>query len=596
MAEDKASIILQLKDEISDGLGKIGQGFGELFSSIGTGTIAAGAAIVELTKKILDWTKEAGDAQITNLETVRITEQVGTQAGWTATQIDNLTKEISKKSGAEDDDLKSVANLVLVHENLSGESLPKVMQAITDMAFIMGKGTLDANSLASAEHLLAGAMERPETAARMLRNSITPLSDAAKIAIKDAMDHGDAEKARAIILDDVQKHVKGAAEQVGTYARSNNDLNTAFKVFAETVGAVFIPAWIIIKETLASVVNSVTGVISIFIALSKASSDLTKMNFSHMAQYKTDIANAAYDISQTWKNLTKNIGAELDSQNKTQIDHAKKIHKAKVDDTKKLDADILAIQKKYHADSLAAQRDYESKIVQLETAKGADVSRLKKALEFDIKTQDEAGKVDQLIRDGKFDELRHKAAMDNAEERIRIASMEADNRKNIEKGTNEFLGDMALLMHSKNRTQFEIGKQASAANAAVKTAEGAIEAFTSLASIPIVGTILGAIAAAALIVYGEEQIRNIESQSFPGAAGGAFASGDGVTAKFGEKGNPEAILNEPQLKSIIKKGVDQAGGGGHQTVNLVMDKSTIQTWSVKSSMQQHRLQKEGRLP
>ena len=595
MAENEASIILQLKDEVSEGLGKIGAGFGEVFSAIGGGTIAAGAAVAELTKKIIDWTKEAGDAQITNLETVRVTEQVGTQAGWTATQVAALTKSISEKSGAEDTDLKAVANLVLVHENLSGSTFPKTMQAITDMAFVMGHGTLDANSLSAAENLLAGAMESPERAARMLKNSIAPLSDVAKAAIKDAMAHGDAEKARAIILDDVQKHVKGAAEQLGTYARSNNDLSTAFKGFAETVGAIFLPAWITIKETLATIVNSVSGVITIFVALSKASSDMTKLNFSHMAQYKTDIANAAYDVSNTWKNLTKNIKAELDSQNKTQVDHAKKNHKAKVDDAKKLDADILAIEKKYHDDSSAAKKDYDTKIVQLENAKGADFSRLKRELELDIKTQDEAGKVDQLIRDGKFDELRHKAAMDNAQQRIDIAKTEADQKKRLEQDVHDLVGNLAELQHSKNKNLFEIGKQAAAAQVFIKSAEAIMGFWATCAELgPIAGPILAGIETAAVVAIGAEQISQIESQSFPGAAGGAFAPGDGVTAKFGEKGNPEAILNEPQLRSIIRRAVNQ--GGGSQQISLVMDKSTMQSWSVKSTMQQHRLQKEGRLP
>jgi hypothetical protein len=596
MAEDKVSIIVQLKDEVSDGLNKIGEGFGDLFSSIGGGTIVAGAAIAELTKKIIDWTKEAGDAQITNLETVRVTEQVGTQAGWTATQVAELTKQISQKTGAEDTDLKAVANMVLVHENLSGKTFPQVMQAITDMAFVMGHGTLDTNSLSSAQHLLAAAMESPERAARMLKNSIVPLSDAAKAAIKDAMAHGDAEKARAVILDDVQKHIKGAAEQVGTYARSNNDLSTAFKGFAETVGSIFLPAWITIKETLATIVNSVSGVITIFVALSKASSDMTKLNFSHMAQYKSDIANAAFDVSATWKNLTKNIKAELDAQSKTQVDHAKKNHKAKVDDTKKLDADILAIQKQYQADSAAAKKDFDTKIVQLESAKGADVSRLKHELEVDLKTQDEAAKIDQMIRDEKFNDIRHKAAMDNAQKRIAIAENEAKYKKNLETEVHNVIGELASLQNSKNKDLFEIGKQAAVAQVLIKGAEAIMGFWATSSQLgPIAGPIFAGIETAAVIAIGAEQINQIESQSFPAAAGGAFGKGDGVNASFGEPGNPEAILNEPQLKSIINRAIGQAGGGSGSQINLVMDKQTMQRWSVQNSQTQYRLKKEGRM-
>ena len=325
MDENKASIIVSLKDMVSEGLGKIGEGFGELFSAIGSGTIVAGAAIAALVKSIADWTKEAGDAQTVNLETVRVTEQVGTKAAWTATQVVELSKSIAEKTGAQETDLQSVANMVLVHENLSGKTFPKVMQAIADMAFVIGKGTIDSNSLSEAQHLLAGALERPETAARMLKNSIVPLSDAAKEAIKGAIAQGDAEKARAIILEDVQKHIKGAAENLGTYARSNNDLSTAVKNFAENIGSLFLPAWITIKETLAAVITTAGGVIRVFVNLGKAAIDFTHLNLKNMVQYGLDTKNAISDVSKSWSNLTKNIKAEIIAQNTAHADQAKKI-------------------------------------------------------------------------------------------------------------------------------------------------------------------------------------------------------------------------------------------------------------------------------
>lgn len=88
------------------------------------------------------------------------------------------------------------------------------------------------------------------------------------------------------------------------------------------------------------------------------------------------------------------------------------------------------------------------------------------------------------------------------------------------KGTMGALGDLASLRSSKNKEAFEVGKKAAIAQATVQTFLAATEAFASLASIPIVGPVLGAAAAAAAVAAGFVQIQNISSQQFSQAHGG----------------------------------------------------------------------------
>lgn len=64
---------------------------------------------------------------------------------------------------------------------------------------------------------------------------------------------------------------------------------------------------------------------------------------------------------------------------------------------------------------------------------------------------------------------------------------------------------LVSLTNSKNKTVKAIGKAASLTQIGIKTAEGAISAYSSLAGIPFVGPALGAAAAAAVIAYGAEQ-------------------------------------------------------------------------------------------
>lgn len=87
-----------------------------------------------------------------------------------------------------------------------------------------------------------------------------------------------------------------------------------------------------------------------------------------------------------------------------------------------------------------------------------------------------------------------------------------------------FFGYMSLLMHTKNRELFEIGKAAAIAETVINTYSMAVAAYHSLARIPYVGPALGAAAAAAAIAYGLAQVSAIKNQTMGGAGGGAVGT------------------------------------------------------------------------
>ena len=93
------------------------------------------------------------------------------------------------------------------------------------------------------------------------------------------------------------------------------------------------------------------------------------------------------------------------------------------------------------------------------------------------------------------------------------------------KGVADTAGQLAQLQNSKNKTLKSIGKRAAQAQIAIDTARGAIAAYTSLAGIPIVGPVLGAAAAAALVAYGGERLAQVNSAQrggfVPNGAGGS---------------------------------------------------------------------------
>jgi hypothetical protein len=81
--------------------------------------------------------------------------------------------------------------------------------------------------------------------------------------------------------------------------------------------------------------------------------------------------------------------------------------------------------------------------------------------------------------------------------------------------------ELSQLTNSKNAQMKAVGKVASGTQVAIKTAEGAISAYSSLAGIPIIGPGLGIGAALALTAYGVEREREI----FAAAKGGLLTGG-----------------------------------------------------------------------
>lgn len=105
---------------------------------------------------------------------------------------------------------------------------------------------------------------------------------------------------------------------------------------------------------------------------------------------------------------------------------------------------------------------------------------------------------------------------------------------------NKGLQALADLSKSKNREAFEIGRAAAIAQALVAIPLTAIEAYKSLAGIPIIGPGLGAAAAAAAVVTGTERVNQIRSQRF------AFAEG-GIVPGVGNKDTVPALLTPGEV-------------------------------------------------
>jgi hypothetical protein len=631
MADNEANIILSLKDEVSESIDKLGENFTESLLKMGLSVESAMKAWEALKGEITDSLKAFEEKQDVLVNTDRILAGLGKDATITADQIAKLSETISEHTGIEETWIQKGINGAILANNKLANGSDGAIDVLTQAS--IGLSRMTGEELGPTMESLARILDKPETAVtRLLRSGIS-LTDQQKDEIDMLIKLGDKAGAAAVILATLYEKTKDAQGAAFTLTEQLKATQAQVNKLQEDIGERLNPQILgAVKakkaffDILDKVIKFVPDYITQLTSIGGVYGNIVKLAAS-LAQ-KLGLVKKATD-AHTDALHTNN--AALDAANAKQAAlaaEAKKRADAEIAREKKKADDELAINKKFISDKEKDAKTYEKKLVTDQKKLDSDLSGLanswnketelqtqtiqndlvsiKRDAENNKKSIDDAAKAQAGMTNDNFEKeqiLRHAEAekkkiddsVKGAEDRIKTAQMEHDRKIALETAVKDTLGELSQLQNSKNKDMFEIGKQASAANVIVKSAEAIMGFWASSSTLgPIAGPIFAGIETAAVVAVGAEQISQIESQSFPGAAGGAFAPGDGVTAKFGEKGNPEAILNEPQLKSIIRRAVNQ--GSQSQQISLVMDKSTMQNWSVKSTMQQHRLQKEGRLP
>lgn len=136
---------------------------------------------------------------------------------------------------------------------------------------------------------------------------------------------------------------------------------------------------------------------------------------------------------------------------------------------------------------------------------------------------------------------------------IMIVGNNEEQKRAIAEQTRGFMANLSTLSRSDNKTMFEVGKRAAQATALVNMYLSIAKAWGQL------GPILGIPAAAAMAIVGWQNVRAIEQTQFR-AASGAYGPGDGATVKFAESGNPEWIMNQGNIRALVREVVAESGG------------------------------------
>jgi len=150
-------------------------------------------------------------------------------------------------------------------------------------------------------------------------------------------------------------------------------------------------------------------------------------------------------------------------------------------------------------------------------------------------------------------------------------------------GKKQTIDSLAQLATSGNATLKSIGKAASLVQIGIKTAEGAISAYASLAGIPFIGPGLGIAAAAAITAFGVEQAAKVTAAASGGVVPGVNPVGRGFTDTQpalltpGELVVPRKSFDEV-INAVAASRNNQAslvdtgnGGGGNVAVMIGFD-------------------------
>ena len=246
----------------------------------------------------------------------------------------------------------------------------------------------------------------------------------------------------------------------------------------------------------------------------------------------------------------KQLNAELAAIETQRIETERALAEAR----KQEDSDILATQLDQQREFLVAKEQEKNNELLAEQQRYQDLA--------ETLAQQEINRA-QKARDDEFNLRKQKAKAELAFETATWAQRAAT--------TSQGLSTIAALQSTGNKTAFEIGKAAAAAQVLVDTPLAAMKAYTSLIGIPGVGPILAPAAAAAAVAVGAANLQRINSQTFTG-----FSEGGLVTGGIPGVDSVPAMLTPGEVV-VPEKNFDDIGMDNSEQVALLTDIKNILT-------------------
>lgn len=193
----------------------------------------------------------------------------------------------------------------------------------------------------------------------------------------------------------------------------------------------------------------------------------------------------------------------------------------------------------------------------------------------------------EILEQGHLDDqtfAEAKAELDRqmADQTATLEAQVADKRKKTMSNT---LNALVSLQSSSNKKMAAVGKAAAITQATIDTYKSAVEAYSAMAGIPVVGPALAVAAAAAAIAAGLNNVAQISGVQL--AEGGLVkAVTGGVPAVVGEGGSDEAVLPLDDTKAMRRIGGAIAEENGGAIGGVVVNINVAATGGVEAILEQ----------
>jgi len=211
---------------------KLGGTFGKLGKA---GVFAAGAAGVgALAYSLKIGIGEFSESQKVAAQTAAVIKSTGGAAGVSAKQVDELSTSLMKKSGIDDEVIKSGENMLLTFTKIHNEVgkgndiFDQATKATLDLSVATGK------DMTSASVMVGKALQDPVKGLTALTRVGVSFTDSQKKQIEAMVKSGDTMGAQKIILGELNKEFGGSAEALGKTLPGQ--INIAKQAFSNWMG------------------------------------------------------------------------------------------------------------------------------------------------------------------------------------------------------------------------------------------------------------------------------------------------------------------------------------------------------------------------
>lgn len=226
--------------KLKGALGSIGKA-----GALAAGAAGVGAIAVTLKTGFDEWK----ESTMVAAQTEAVLKSTGNAANTSAKQIDYLSNALMRKSGVDDEAIKSGQNMLLTFTNIrnaadhSSMVFDDATTTLLDMSVALNHGDVSAEAMSKQAIQLGKALNDPIKGVTALARVGVTFTEGQKKTIASLVKHGKTMEAQKLILRELNKEFGGSAEALGkTLPGRINIAKQEFNNLAGTLFAKLVPA------------------------------------------------------------------------------------------------------------------------------------------------------------------------------------------------------------------------------------------------------------------------------------------------------------------------------------------------------------------